>query len=242
MLPVFTAVGARVVAPDLFGFGRSDKPTEEAWYTFTRHREALLAFVRHLDLRHVTLVVQDWGGLLGLTLPMTDPARYERLIVMNTLLATGLKPLGDGFYGWRAWVNANPDFAVGSLLKRACPALTDGEAAAYDAPFPGPEHKAGARRFPNLVCDSPDADGAEISRQALRWWQQDWHGQSFMAIGMKDIVIPPPAMQWLRQQIRGCPPPLEVAEAGHFVQEHGEIVAREALAHFASAPAPGLRP
>ena len=191
MLPVFIASGARVVAPDLCGFGRSDKPTDESWYTFTRHREALLAFVRHLDLRHVTLVCQDWGGILGLTLPMEAPDRYERLIVMNTILATGRLPLGDGFLAWRAWVNANPDLAVGRLMRRACPHLSEAEAAAYDAPFPSAEYKAGARRFPSLVCDHPDADGARVSRQAARWWQQEWRGQSFMAIGMQDVVIPP---------------------------------------------------
>jgi haloalkane dehalogenase len=233
MLPVFLATGARVVAPDLFGFGRSDKPVDEAWYTFTRHRESLLAFVRHLDLRHLTLVCQDWGGLLGLTLPMADPARYERLLVMNTALATGRAPLGEGFNAWRAWVNANPDFNVGRLLHRSCPHLSAAEAGAYDAPFPGPEYKAGARRFPNLVCDRPDADGAEVSRQAARWWQHEWPGASFMAIGLQDTVIPPPAMRRLQQLIRGCPLPLEVAEAGHFVQEWGEPVARAALAHFA---------
>lgn len=238
MLPVFVAAGARVVAPDLYGFGRSDKPVDESWYTFTRHRESLLAFVRHLDLQHITLVCQDWGGILGLTLPMADPARYERLIVMNTALATGRHPLGEGFNAWRAWVNANPDFAVGRLLRRSCPQLTDAEVAAYDAPFPGPEYKAGARRFPNLVCDHPDADGAEVSRQAAHWWKEDWRGQSFMAIGMQDNVIPPPAMHRLAQRIRNCPPPLELAEAGHFVQEQGEIVARAALAYFAdSTPA-----
>jgi len=237
MLPVFVASGARVVAPDLYGFGRSDKPTDEAWYTFTRHREALLAFVRQLDLRHVTLVCQDWGGILGLTLPMADAARYERLIVMNTVLATGRYPLGEGFLAWRAWVNANPDFAVARLMRRSCPHLSEAEAAAYDAPFPTADHKAGARRFPNLVCDHPDADGAEVSRQAARWWQHDWQGQSFMAIGMRDVVIPPPAMHRLRQAIRRCPAPLEIADAGHFVQEHGEAVASAALAHFAAGAA-----
>jgi haloalkane dehalogenase len=233
MIPVFTACGARVVAPDLYGFGRSDKPLDEAWYTFTRHRDALLAFVRALDLRRVTLVCQDWGGLLGLTLPLADPARYARLLVMNTVLATGTSPLGEGFRAWRAWVNANPDFPVGKLLRRGCRHLSDGEVAAYDAPFPDAAYKAGARRFPNLVCDSPDAEGADLSRQAAAWWQADWRGQSFMAIGMQDVVIPPPAMHRLRALIRDCPPPLELAEAGHFVPEWGEQVARAALAHFA---------
>lgn len=236
MLPVFLAAGARVVAPDLYGFGRSDKPVDEAWYTFTRHRDSLLAFVRHLDLQHVTLVCQDWGGLLGLTLPMVDPTRYERLLVMNTALATGRAPLGEGFNAWRAWVNANPDFEVGRLLRRACPHLSEAEARAYDAPFPAPEYKAGARRFPNLVCDTPEADGAEVSRQAARWWQHEWRGTSFMAIGLQDTVIPPPAMHRLQQLIRSCPAPLELAAAGHFVQEWGEPVARAALAHFTREP------
>jgi pimeloyl-ACP methyl ester carboxylesterase len=233
MLPVFTASGARVVAPDLYGFGRSDKPADESWYTFTRHRDALVAFVQHMDLRHVTLVCQDWGGILGLTLPLEAPERYERLIVMNTVLATGRFPLGDGFLAWRAWVNANPDLAVGRLMRRACPHLSEAEAAAYDAPFPAAGSKAGARRFPNLVCDHPDADGARVSRQAARWWQREWRGQSFMAIGMRDVVIPPAAMHRLQQVIRGCPAPLELADAGHFVQEHGDVVAAAALAHFA---------
>lgn len=232
MLPVFIAAGARVVAPDLYGFGRSDKPTDESWYTFTRHREALLAFVRHLDLRHITLVCQDWGGILGLTLPIEAADRYERVLVMNTVLATGRFPLGDGFLAWRAWVNANPDLAVGRLMRRACPHLSDAEAAAYDAPFPSAEFKAGARRFPNLVCDRPDADGAEISRRAALWWRQAWRGRSFMAIGMRDVVIPPAAMHGLRRVIHGCPEPLELADAGHFVQEHGDVVAAAALAHF----------
>jgi haloalkane dehalogenase len=233
MIPLFVGAGARVVAPDLFGFGRSDKPADDDWYTFSRHRNALQELVRALDLSNVTLVCQDWGGILGLTLPMDDPQRFSRLLVMNTALATGRQSLGEGFNAWRAWVNANPDLRVGSLMKRSCRHLTDAEVAAYDAPFPDQRFKAGARRFPNLVCDRPDADGAEISRAAARWWRDDWQGQSFMAIGMQDVVIPPIAMHSLQQLIHNCPPPLEVAEAGHFVQEWGEGVARAALARFA---------
>jgi haloalkane dehalogenase len=130
MLPVFYGSGARVIAPDLFGFGRSDKPVDDAWYTFTRHRHSLQALVRSLDLRNVTLVCQDWGGILGLTLPMDDPQRFTRLLVMNTALATGKQSLGEGFVAWRAWVNANPDLRIGALMKRSCQHLTEAEAAA----------------------------------------------------------------------------------------------------------------
>jgi len=135
MLPVFVAAGHRVVAPDLLGFGRSDKPAGDDAYSFTRHREMLLSLVEHLALRDIVLVVQDWGGLLGLTLPMEEPARYAGLLVMNTAFATGDQPLGRGFLDWRDYSNRHPDLAVGKLLSRACPHLNAAEAAAYDAPF-----------------------------------------------------------------------------------------------------------
>jgi haloalkane dehalogenase len=237
MIPVFIAAGHRVVAPDFFGFGRSDKPVDEAVYGFDFHRGSLVAFIKALGLGRITLVCQDWGGLLGLTLPPDMPDRFERLIVMNTMLATGDEPLSDGFIAWRAWANANPDMAVGRLLKRSCPHLTDTEAAAYDAPFPDMTYKAGVRRFPNLVPDRPDAPGAELSRRARTWWREDWRGRSFMAIGAADPVLGQPVMQNLRQSIRGCPEPLVLPEAGHFVQEWGATVARAALAAWASVSA-----
>jgi len=229
MIPVFAANGARVVAPDLFGFGRSDKPAEEPWYTFTRHRDSLIAFVAALDLRGVTLVVQDWGGLLGLTLPMDLPERFDRLLVMNTTLGTGDVPLSEGFLAWRAWANKNPDMDIAKLMQRSCPHLSDTEAAAYGAPFPDASYKAGVRRFPNLVPEDPDADGAAISRRARDWWQRDWRGRAFMAIGAADPVLGPPVMNALRRVVRGCPEPLVLPQAGHFAQEWGEEIARAAL-------------
>jgi len=229
MIPAFAASGARVVAPDLFGFGRSDKPVDEAWYAFTRHRDSLVAFVEALDLRGVTLVVQDWGGLLGLTLPMDLPERFERLLVMNTALGTGDAPLSEGFLAWRAWANKNPDMDVAKLMKRSCPHLSDAEAAAYAAPYPDASYKAGVRRFPNLVPERPDADGAALSRRARDWWHHEWRGRSFMAIGATDPVLGLPVMNALRKVIRGCPEPYVLAQAGHFAQEWGEEIARAAL-------------
>ena len=230
MIPIFAAAGGRAVAPDFFGFGRSDKPADDAVYTFDFHRNSLIAFLRALDLRDVTLVVQDWGGLLGLTLPMEMADRFDRLMVMNTAFATGDAPLTEGFIAWRAWSNKNPDMAVGRLLKRSCPHLTDAEAAAYDAPFPDARFKAGVRRFPNMVPDRCDAPGAELSRRARTWWRATWQGESFMTIGAADPVLGPPVMLPLRDAIRGCPPPLMLDQAGHFVQEWGDAVAPAALA------------
>ncbi|HJQ58093.1 MAG TPA: haloalkane dehalogenase [Vineibacter sp.] len=232
MIPVFAAAGHRVVAPDFFGFGRSDKPTDEATYTFSFHRDSLMRFIERLDLRNICLVCQDWGGLLGLTLPMDMPGRFTRLLAMNTTLATGDAPLPEAFLAWRAFSNRSPDMAIGALMKRACPHLGNAESAAYDAPFPDASYKAGVRRFPNLVCDRPGADGAALSRRARDWWRAEWRGESFMAVGMKDPVLGPSVMAELRQHVRGCPPPLEIADGGHFVQEWGEPVARAALAAF----------
>lgn len=235
MLPEFVQAGQRVIAPDFLGFGRSDKPEDESFYTFTRHREMLLGFVRALDLRNVTLVVQDWGGLLGLTLPMAMPDVFKRLIVMNTSLGTGDAPLGKGFTDWRAFSNSKPDMDIASLMQRSVgDGLSAQEAQAYAAPFPDVRYKAGVRRFPNLVPDQPQADGAAVSRAARDWWRTQWSGDCFMAVGMRDPVLGPPAMQYLRSVIRNCPAPMEIAEAGHFVQESGDQIARAALAAFAA--------
>ena len=234
MIPVFVAAGHRVIAPDLFGFGRSDKPEVESFYTFSHHREMLLAFIRNViggaePGRKLTLVVQDWGGQLGLTLPMELSGQVTHLLVMNTGLGTGDVPLGKGFEDWRAYSNSRPDMNIAALMARGEPALSDAEAQAYAAPFPDVHYKAGVRRFPNLVPDNPDADGAAISRQARNWFQLEWNGRTFMAIGMRDPVLGPPVMHNLRKLIKGCPPPMEIAEGGHFVQEHGEEIARRAL-------------
>jgi haloalkane dehalogenase len=230
MLPVFTAAGLRVVAPDLIGFGRSDKPVEESAHTFELHRGMLLALVEHLDLKNLLLVVQDWGGIFGLTLPMAAPERYTRLLVMNTGLGTGR--VTEGFRQWRAYSNSQPDLPVGKLFKRGKPDMSEAEAAAYDAPFPDATYKAALRAFPKLVPDGDDAPGAALGREAARFWREQWAGESFMAIGMQDPVLGPPAMKALHATIRNCPPPLEVPEAGHFVQEWGAPIARAALAQF----------
>jgi haloalkane dehalogenase/tRNA(adenine34) deaminase len=233
MIPVFLAAGHRVVAPDLVGFGRSDKPADEAVYTFDFHRATLLSLIDRLDLRNIRLVCQDWGGLLGLTLPMSRPDRFAALLVMNTALGTGDVPLTEGFLAWRDYVRNRPDFDVAGLMLRSVPGLTPEEAAAYGAPFPDGSYKAGVRRFPELVPDRPDAPGAALSRQARAWWKEEWRGKSLMAIGMTDPVLGPPVMRHLRKILRNCPDPIEIPEAGHFVQEWGAPIAERAVLELA---------
>lgn len=232
MIPVFSAAGHRVVAPDLIGFGKSDKPKKEGAHSFSWHRDVLLQFIERLDLQNIVLVVQDWGGLIGLTLPMDAPQRYAGLLVMNTTLATGEAPLSPGFVAWREMCAKNPEFDVARLFARGNPQMRPQECAAYNAPFPDKGYRAALRRFPPMVPDHADADGAEVSRQAQQFWRTTWQGKTMMAIGMLDPVLGTPVMQVLRQNIRHCPEPLQMAEAGHFVQEHGEPIARAALEHF----------
>ena len=232
MIPIFLEANSRVLVPDWLGFGRSDKPVDDQVYTFDFHRGMILAFIERMDLRNITLVVQDWGGILGLTLPMNFPNRFSRLIVMNTALPIG-ESLGMGFQSWRDYVASKPDMDCGALIKRACPHVSEAEAACYEAPFPDQSYKAGVRRFPELVMIKPEMAGVQTTRRAAEFWKNEWLGQSFMAIGAKDPVLGVEVMNDLRKTIRNCPEPMILEEAGHFVQEWGDQVAKAALKHFA---------
>lgn len=229
MLPVWLAAGHRVVAPDLIGFGKSDKPKKPAFHQFEWHRLVLLELVQRLDLRRVVLVVQDWGGLLGLTLPMADADRYVGLLGMNTLLATGEAPLPEGFLAWRKMCADNPAFDIARLMTRAEKELSPAECAAYTAPFPEAGFRAATRAFPKLVPDHPDAPGAALSRAAAAFWSTQWTGRSLMAVGQQDPVLGPAIMQALQAQIRGKVEVLTLSNAGHFVPEQGAPVAEQAL-------------
>lgn len=232
MIPVFIAAGHRAVAPDFFGFGRSDKPVDDATYTFTFHRDALTQLIEHLDLRNITLVCQDWGGILGLTLPMDMPGRFSRLLVMNTTIPVG-EPISDGFAWWKSYAATVPEIPTAGIVAfDAREALDLMDVYAYDAPFPDNRYKAGVRRFPQIVPVEPGMEGAELGKRARAFWANDWRGESFMAIGMRDFVLGEPVMDELRQHIRGCGEPMRIAEAGHFVQEYGEPIARRALEQF----------
>ena len=232
MIPTFLAQGHRVVAPDLIGFGKSDKPKKDSFHQFETHRQSLLELVERLDLKHVVLVAQDWGGILGLTLPMAAPQRYTGLLVMNTTLATGEHALSAGFLAWRDWCKSQPQFDVGKLFLRGNHQMRSEDAAAYNAPFPDKGYRAALRAFPPMVPEFADSPGAALSRQAQAFWLNDWQGQTLMAIGQQDPVLGEATMRQLRSQIRGCPEPLLLPHAGHFVQEHGEPIAQAAVRHF----------
>ena len=232
MIPTFTALGHRVVAPDLIGFGKSDKFKKANQHNFEFHRQVLLDLIERLDLKRIVLVVQDWGGILGLTLPMVMPHRFAGLLVMNTALATGTQPLSKGFLSWREWCQANPDFDVAKLFARGNKHMSDAETQAYNSPFKDRGHRAALHAFPPMVPEFENSPGAEISRQALHFWREQWQGQTMMAIGLQDPVLGEPVMRELQQNIKGCPSPLLLSQAGHFVQEHGQSIAESAVQHF----------
>ncbi len=223
MIEPFAQAGYRVVAPDLFGFGRSDKPVDKGWYTFDRHRQSLIELIIALDLQNITLVVQDWGGLLGLTLPHQMPERFDQLLVMNTTLGTGDVALTQGFLDWRAYIAAQTSYVnCGKIIARGTPHLSVEEIAAYNQPFQpfeNAQQQAGVLQFPSLVPEFVDSPGAVVSREAREFWREHWQGKSFMAIGMKDPVLGFPVMQGLFKVIRHCPPPYLIENGGHFIQE-----------------------
>ncbi len=228
----------RVIALDFFGFGRSDKPTNDADYTFTFHRESLLHLIRTLDLENVTLVVQDWGGLLGLTLPLDNPGCFKRLIVMNTGLGTGTMPLPQAFLDFRDSINSDPDINISGHVigmdKPVAEKLTRNEIAAYDAPFPDQTFKAGPRRFPNIVPVDESYEGTDISKRALEmYFAGELFGAKavFVANGSQDPMFGP-MMREIAKMFGKGRYFMDVPEAGHFPQEFGEDIAKKAIACF----------
>ena len=167
MIPVLVGAGLRAVAPDLIGFGRSDKPTERSDYTYQRHVDWMRAFLAGQELRPVTLFAQDWGGLIGLRLATAMPERFDRLVIANTFLPTGDRDPGDAFRMWRQFSQEVPVFPTGRILQGATTTeLPPDVVAAYEAPFPDESYKAGARQFPTLVPARPDDPAAEPNRRA----------------------------------------------------------------------------
>ena len=221
MIPVLTRAGLRCIAPDLVGFGRSDKPTERADYTYARHVEWMRATLfDELDLRDVTLVGQDWGGLIGLRLVGEHQDRFARVVTANTFLPTGDTSPGDAFIRWQNFSQSVEDFAVGFMVASTCQtAPTDAEAAAYDAPFPDDTYKAGARQFPMLVPTTPDDPAAAANRKAwetLRAWEKPF----LTAFSDKDPITRG-GDRVFQREVPGCAgqPHTTIEGGGHFLQE-----------------------
>jgi haloalkane dehalogenase len=237
MIPVLVDAGLRCVAPDLVGFGRSDKPTERADYSYARHVEWMRsALLDQLGLTGVTLVGQDWGGLIGLRVAAENPDRFARLVVANTGLPTGDRPPTDAFLAWQRFSQEADDFPVGGIVNGGCTStLTPEVIAGYDAPFPDDSYKAGARVFPVLVPTSTDDPAADANRAA---WQvlERWDKPVLTAFSDGDPITRGGARPF-ESRIPGAQgrPHTTIEGAGHFLQEdRGPDLAR-AISDFVKA-------
>jgi haloalkane dehalogenase len=227
---------ARVVAPDYFGFGRSDKPTDLRWYTYDRHCESIRRLVEELDLQRVTIVVQDWGGPIGLRLAVEQPERVARLVILNTGVGGGRAP-NDVWLAFREVVRASGgDFQPGRLIRRACVRGLDDElVAAYDAPFPTPESKAGPLMFPEQVPTEPEHPNT-APLMAVREAMKRWEKPTLVLFGDSDPIFPPQVAESISDLIPGALPAETIANAGHFVQEEaGEEVAARIVRFLAES-------
>jgi haloalkane dehalogenase len=234
MIPVLAGV-ARVVAPDYFGFGRSDKPTDMGWFSFDRHYGSILRLVEELDLSGLTLVVQDWGGPIGLRLAVERPERVDRLVVMNTGVGGG-RPPSETWLRFRDVVRAaGGDFQAGRLIRTsAVRGLADDVVAAYDAPFPVPESKAGVLAFPEHVPTEPEHPNTAplmAIREALRSWEKP----ALVMFGDSDPIFAPRVAERIAELIPGALPAELIENAGHFVQEDAGEEAAARIVGFLAA-------
>jgi haloalkane dehalogenase len=210
--------GFRCLAPDLVGFGRSDKPTDIDFYSYDRHVALAATLLEDLDVRDATIVVHDWGGPIGLRLAVEHPQRIDRLVILDTGLFTGLQRMTDAWRAFRDFVARTEDLPVGMLVRGACHEDPGDEViAAYDAPFPNAASKAGARAFPLLIPRAPDEPGAAEGQRVLQLLRED-RRPTLMLWADSDPVLPLSVGERFAEAI-GRPAPRTIEQAGHFLQE-----------------------
>ena len=218
VIPPVRDAGFRCVAPDLAGFGRSDKPTDFDFYSYDRHAELAATLLEDLDLRDATAVVHDWGGPIGLRLAVEHPERISRLVIMDTGLFTGHQKMTDAWLAFRNFVERTEDLPVGMLVRGACKTDPGDEViAAYEKPYPNPASKAGARAFPLMLPTTPDAPGAEAGQRVLDSLRDD-RRPTLMLWADSDPIIPPATGERFAEAI-GRDRPRAIENASHFLQE-----------------------
>ncbi|HUB08300.1 MAG TPA: haloalkane dehalogenase [Myxococcales bacterium] len=239
MIPPLVAAGHRTVAPDLVGFGRSDKPARRDDYTFARHVAWMKGLLQALDLRGITLVCQDWGGLIGLRLFAENPDRFARVVAANTGLPTGRERLSPAFGAWRAFARWTPRLPVGRIVAFGCATPLPPEVRrAYDAPFPDERYKAGARQFPRLVPVRPDDPAAEANGRAWDFLRAT--RVPFLTAFSDRDPITRGGERALQHRIPGAAgqPHVTIHGGGHFLQEdRGEELAAVVARFIASGTA-----
>lgn len=240
VLAELTSAGLRAIAPDLIGFGRSDKPAAREDYSYQRHVDWLRAFLQSLALPPMTLVCQDWGGLLGLRLAGEEPGWFARIVAANTFLPTGDQRPPEAFFTWREFSQTVPELPIGGILRMGCARELSPEVlAAYDAPFPDESYKAGARAFPALVPATPDDPASPANRRA--WQSLERFDKPFLtAFGDSDPITRGGDVV-LQRRIPGAAgqPHTTLERAGHFLQEDaGEALGRVVVDFIRATPRP----
>jgi haloalkane dehalogenase len=230
VIPPLREAGFRCIAPDLAGFGRSDKPLDIEWYSYDRHTALVRLLVEELDLRGATAVVHDWGGPIGLRVAVEAAERFDRLVIMDSGLFTGRQRMSDAWLAFRDFVQRTDDLPVSMLVRRGCKQDPGEEvAAAYDAPFPTPESKAGARAFPLMLPTSPEMPGAEAGQRTLEALQRD-ERPTLILWADADPGLPPQAGRRFAAAI-GQDEPQTIESASHFLQEDaGRAIGRRIAA------------
>jgi haloalkane dehalogenase len=226
VIPPVRDAGFRCIAPDLVGFGRSDKPVDMDWYSYDRHLASAATLLEDLDLRGATMVVHDWGGPIGLRLAVEHPERIERLVILDTGLFTGRQRMTEAWVAFRDFVARTEDLPVGMLVRGACESDPGDEViAAYDAPFPSVASKAGARAFPLLIPQTPDAPGAEAGRRVVEALREDSR-PTLTLWADSDPVLPLAGGESFAASINR-PKPTTIENASHFLQEdQGPLIGR----------------
>ena len=235
MLGPLVEAGHRVVCPDLAGFGRSDKPTDRGWYSYDGHVELVSQVLAGLDLSDAVVIVQDWGGPIGLRWAVENADRVGALAILNTGLFTGR--VSKGFLAWREFAEKNPNLPVGNVISGGTTSDLPGDVvAAYEAPFPTVESKAGAAQFPLLVPISDDQAGATEMR-AVADELSRWEKPAFLAFSDTDPVFPfPKAGERFIEMIPTATEQIRIEGAAHFLQEdRGERIAEELLGFLRDA-------
>jgi haloalkane dehalogenase len=218
MIPPVRDAGHRCIAPDYAGFGRSDKPTDRAWYTYDRHVELMSALIEELDIRDATAVVHDWGGPIGLRLAVEHPDRFSRIVIMDTGPFTGHQRMSENWLKFRDFVRDSEELPVGFLVRAGCKEDPgDDVIAAYDAPFPSEESKAGARAFPLILPTEPDSPGAEEGKRVAEALRDD-DRPTLLLWADSDPALPFSVGERVSSEL-GYPAPRKIVNAGHFLQE-----------------------
>ena len=226
VIPPVRDAGFRCIAPDYAGFGRSDKPTDVGWYSYDRHVELMSALLEELDVRDATAVVHDWGGPIGLRLAVEHPDRFSRIVIMETGPFTGQQRMSDAWLKFRDFVRDNADVPVGFLVRGGCKHDPgDDVVAAYEAPFPTPESKAGTRAFPLILPTEPDAVGAAEGRRVADALRED-ERPTLVLWADSDPILPFSVGERTSERLN-FPAPRAIEDAGHFLQEdQGEAIGR----------------